>query len=128
MHTHPLFLTGFLLLVLLGVVHTAATVFFWYWIFPWLDIAVHFLGGMIVAFYSLWFLLRLLGSFSPSWRIRTYGLVFAVVIVVGTIWELFELYVGIPRGANFAFDTTLDMLMNVSGALVATYLSHKFFV
>jgi len=42
--------------------------------------------------------------------------VLIVVVVVSIGWEFFEFTAGVPREANFAFDTSLDLLMDGVGA------------
>jgi phosphoglycerol transferase MdoB-like AlkP superfamily enzyme len=128
MYAHPIIITGFLLLSLLGLIHTSAIVYFWYWQFPWLDVSVHFLGGLTVGFFVLWFVFRLLGPAHVLWTRGSLYIVLLTVILVGVLWEIFEYNVGISRGSNFAFDTSLDMVMNIVGAVTAVYISRNYFI
>lgn len=128
MLTHPVFLSGFSLLVLLALAHVYAITHYWYWLYPWSDIGVHFLGGLVVGFLTLWIMLRVLGAQHSFLRYASVYSVMVTVLAIGTIWEVFEYHVGIPRGPNFTFDTALDMLTNVLGALSALLVSRKFFL
>ena|SRR3989344_6435118 len=128
MLTHPIFLAGFSLLTLIGFIHTSATTLLWYWQYPWMDIAVHFLAGLIVGFFALWLIMRVFGTEHLVWRVGSLYFTLAAVVVVGVVWEVFEYMVGIPRGTNYQFDTSLDMLMNVLGSIIAVFISRKFFI
>ena len=44
-------------------------------------------------------------------------------MVIGVAWEVFEIFAGIPREANFAFDTSLDLTMDFIGALAGFALA-----
>lgn len=100
-----------LLIASIAVIHIASLQWYLYWQFVWLDVPVHFLGGVWIALFVIWVLGRI--GRSP-------GLLEIVVWValVGVAWELFELWGGIPMEDNFAFDTALDLLMDLIGACV----------
>jgi hypothetical protein len=123
--SHPFFVTAFFLLACVAVVHTQAISHFLYWKFPWLDIVVHFFAGVVVALFTLWTILRFAGVNHVLWTRFSLYVVLASIIVVGTIWELFEHAVGISRGVNFKFDTSLDFLMDILGSVSATYIVRK---
>lgn len=78
-----------------------------YWRFAWFDVPMHFLGGLAIASFLVGF----------WWRFRpvVYALSFALIIVS---WELFEFLAGMPREANYVFDTTLDLLIGSVGAII----------
>ena len=97
---------------LLAILHTWALSAFLYWKFVWLDVPVHLLGGLTLGMV----LIAVLQVFRP-WVFV--GLMF--VVVIG--WEVFELSIGIPREANFYFDSALDVLMGAVGGTVAYFLA-----
>lgn len=79
-----------------------------YWYYPWFDTLMHFLGGLTVA------------SFGIALLEKHRALVFLggmLLIAIG--WELFELAINAQREANFAFDTSLDLLMDACGMSLA---------
>lgn len=78
---------------------------FLYWHYPWFDVPMHLLGGVVIA--------TVLVAFLHDFRPKLFVL-FAAVIFVG--WEIFELYFGLPRETNYFFDTALDMLNDSLGA------------
>jgi hypothetical protein len=100
----------------LAVVHISATKFFLYWKYLWFDIPMHFLGGVCVA----------LGlSALPFFRIHVFErfrtpLIYAsVTLLVGILWEIFEVTSGIMViDETFVPDTVLDLVMDVLGGLV----------
>lgn len=99
----------------LGVLHVSALYFSLYWHFVWLDTVSHFLGGVWVALAYGWLMLRLANR-----RPSLLEIVVAV-LCVGLCWEVFEVAFGIPREANWAFDTALDLLMDVIGGLAGVW-------
>lgn len=96
----------------LAVLHYYALADFLYWRYVWLDVPVHFLGGLALAM----LVIGVLRNFHP----RTFVLSMAGVLIG---WELFELVIQTTREANFVFDTALDVLMGTLGALVAYTLA-----
>lgn len=106
-----LFLIQTLLIAIIGAVHIAALKLYLYWLFPWLDVFVHFGGAMWVALAAMWLL-------SSVHQRLSFLKVFFIIVTVSVGWELFEAWGGIPREANFVFDTSLDLLMDVLGGIM----------
>lgn len=97
-------IAALVLVTVLAAVHLYALPNYWYWYFPWLDVPVHFLGGMVMATAVI----GVLGRYKP----RT----FLILTVGGAIgWELFQYFIYVQREANFIFDTSLDLLMDALG-------------
>lgn len=108
-----LWLTGALILSAgLAVLHYYALTDYLYWQYVWLDVPVHFLGGLALAM----LLIGVLRNFHP----RAFLFLMAGVILG---WEAFELLIQTQREANFVFDTALDLLMGSLGALCAYALA-----
>ena len=80
-------------------------------VFWWYDIMLHFLGGLWVALMFQWLAAR---QKATVLIIPT----LLAVCLVGVAWEIFEILIGSPREANFAFDTSLDILMDVIGGIL----------
>ncbi len=96
----------------LAVIHAWALSAYLYWRIVWLDMPVHLLGGLTIGMG----IIALLRVFRP-W-------VFVVLMVLAIVgWEAFELLIGIPREANFVFDSALDVLMGALGGVVAYFLA-----
>ena len=84
--TSATFILFFISLVVLGITHNIAMQFSLYWIYLWLDIPMHFLGGLVVA---LGFLSASEVHTKESYK-RGLLLTLAVVFAVGACWEFFE--------------------------------------
>lgn len=85
---------------------------FLYWRYEWFDTFMHFLGGIAIGTFLIGFLVR--------YRPCLFVLLFAG-LVIG--WEIFEYIFGLPREANYVFDTAVDLLMDTLGGLLAYILA-----
>ena len=106
-----IFILQFAVIALIALVHITALEMFLYWRFVWLDLVVHFLGGMWISLFSL----SVLYNFG-FYEYRVPLKVFIAVVFVSLGWELFEVMIGSPRDSNFLFDTSFDLLMDGVGA------------
>jgi hypothetical protein len=112
--SQAVFLLFTLSIVILAVLHGAALVFSLYWVYLWLDVPMHFLGGAVVALgYQSRFMLGKVAH-RLSFGLPTTLL---MVLVVGGLWELYEYIVG-PILPGYAKDTVIDIVMDVLGGLV----------
>jgi hypothetical protein len=105
-------LSALALSALLAVLNQVAITEHLYWKYVWFDVPMHFLGGLVLGLFAV----GLLGKFRPL-------LFIGFVLVLSVLWEVLEYYFGVPREANYAFDTALDLLMDALGALVAYALA-----
>lgn len=85
-----------------------------YWRYVWSDTGMHFLGGLIAGTIAVGIFVR----FRPLFFIL-------VVAVIAIGWEVLEYSLGVPRKANFAFDTSLDLFMDALGAVVIYVIARK---
>ena len=121
MYRHPLFIVWFLILLLIALVHNAAQAFSLYWLFSWLDILMHFLGGIFIGLSTLWFFFES-GYVSIERNLRNIARVTAAAIIgIGIGWEIFEVVAGIPIEDNYVLDTIIDVGMDILGSFVAAY-------
>lgn len=122
MLTKPLFWETFFLLALVGFLNFVAGKYHLYWSITEFDSLMHFLGGAFVSIFFLW-LYFFSGFFSSAKRSITQFLLvsFFGVLFIATIWEIYELILGEAKFArtSYAFDTTLDFIMDFLGALAA---------
>ena len=116
------FVFNFWLLVLIAVLHNAASLFYFYWTLWWFDILMHFLGGFWIASVCLWIFY---GNYfrqisRPS---RTKLFVFAILssIILGLAWEAFELATNIILFPEYIPDSALDMVMDTIGGVFAYF-------
>jgi len=124
------FILGFLIFILL--VHTLATVKFWYWTIWWFDIPMHFLGGVWVAlaFITLNSKLRIKNSeFAvklPNYLI-TILITLSFVALIGVLWEfaefLFDFFISLEGHAKIVqqdvADTLGELFFDLLGGLTA---------
>lgn len=100
----PWLIAALILALALAWLHVTALGSYWYWHFPWLDVPVHFLAGMLMATAVI----GVFGSFRPY--------AFFVAVLAGAVgWEIFEFAINAERETNFIFDTSLDLLMDTLG-------------
>lgn len=102
-----------LALILAALQHVALDQYL-FWIYPWFDVPMHYLGGVAVAA----FLVALSRAFRPVLFLAVF-----TVLMIG--WEVFEYVFGIPRESNYVFDTMLDFLMDALGA-ITVYVIARF--
>jgi hypothetical protein len=106
---------------------TAQTHYF-YWMYWWYDIMMHFLGGFLVAGIALWVFVRFSKGDARDAR-RAFYVAIATGIVVGILWEYFEFIFKLPQPGvtNIVADTTLDLVMDIIGASAVWIVLRKMF-
>lgn len=102
------YVIAFVLSALLLAVHVEALNEYLYFQYLWLDIPVHFLGGLVLGMFFI----------APQRTVRpkTYLLLVAAALIG---WEVFEYLIGVRHEEQFLTDTSLDIVMGALGALVA---------
>ena len=127
MYANPLFISWTILLTMIAILHVTALEFFLYWLYPWFDIMMHFLGGLFVGLSALWF-------FFQSGYVRINQSIWNIIIVsvssiilIGVGWEIFEVMAGVPIIGNYILDTATDLVMDVIGVTVATFVFTKIY-
>lgn len=104
------------------IFNLAANALSLYWIYPWLDNGMHFLGGMWVGLASVWFMY--LSGYMRRPRL-TGRIVLAVALggglFLGVLWELFEYGLGVAAlfPEEYFSDTVLDLFMDTLGILTS---------
>lgn len=120
-------------IIMIGVANALAEHFFLYWRLPWLDMLMHFFGGVWIALTILW-VYYLSGKFKnipENRRHITYVYILAGTVagVIGVLWEVFEFSLDLFitfNEFNGLYDTASDILLAVIGALFAAkYFIHK---
>jgi uncharacterized membrane protein YjdF len=119
---------AFILVVLMGAVHFFASFFYLYWIVWWFDNVSHFLGGLMTGVLAFWALRRFVfRSYVLNFR-GILTIILASVLVVGVGWEVFEkvfdIAGGVP-GESYMKDTTIDLIADLLGGVVASILVYK---
>jgi len=109
------------LIASIAIIHSLGMSFFWYWHLWWLDLFVHFLGGLWVGGIFLWFFF--LKKFIAIKKVSRTSVVFFVLLAVfiaGVLWEIFELKIGATFTAyeDYIFDTATDLSADLVGGLI----------
>ena len=106
------------LLVILGVLHVIAIYFYIYWTAPGFDVFMHALGGAFAGLFSLGMAQEIYGESLTRRKAFFWAIIGAIFI--GALWECFEFCTGMTftTSHNFTSDTTIDMIMDVAGALL----------
>ncbi|MEK7627903.1 MAG: hypothetical protein AAB421_00585 [Patescibacteria group bacterium] len=144
--TKRLFFAGTSILVLTLAVHLYAQTGKLYWQVWWLDIPMHYFGGIGAGFFGLWFA-SLLGvlprtgdASSTLWGVeirfpqgvpRWWSLLWTLIAVaiIGIGWEMLEVfllaYFDKPIPFGYIEDTLKDLVMDTLGATTAWAAFHR---
>ena len=108
------------LLALLFVLHLVFILLQMYWFISWLDVPMHVAGAFLATLLAL--------SFGGSGR-KTLMYVLSVAILIGIVWELFELGSGITHfySRRYVSDTLGDIGSDILGGVV-TYMYLTFYI
>jgi hypothetical protein len=100
--------------------HRLATVFSLYWTTDWADIVMHTIGGALLCAIVLY-------AYTLNTKIASasLGKVLLLVIFMGIVWEVFELYTGLTYlyDKGYTTDTLGDIFFDTLGG----YLANLFF-
>ena len=116
--TTILFLISF---SMLAAIHYVAMKLFLYWHVSWLDMPMHFFGGIIVALFV--YTLCDLRIYARS-MLKTHRVVL-FVLTVALLWELFEFVIGAPMDAQYPFDTGTDLVLGVLGGYLGAFIGRS---
>ena len=96
----------------------------WYFNYFWYDTMMHLLGGVGIGLFA-W---ALLASFRSGMYLRTRNVI-VMVIVVGLVWEYFEIHfqlTGHPLWTKWYYiDTVKDIINDTVGGAVVAYFSRR---
>lgn len=110
---------------MLMAVHIVASLLSLYYVVSWLDNAMHFLGGVVISMFFVWFF-----YFSGEIKVPApreskafyFLLIAGVMALVGVGWELFEFlgdtYIAPGHMQGDLPDTMGDLLADILGGLV----------
>jgi len=123
MHKYRLLFAAFGAIILLGALHLVASAFYFYWTVAWFDTMMHFLGGLSLGFFAIWFWYDspLFDRRIPTKR-EVFLAAFLSIIFIGIGWEFFEYVYGISApsaGQTFGQDTFCDLIADLCGASLA---------
>ncbi len=122
-----LFQNAFILVVVVTFLNKIALTLRLYWSLHYFDTLVHFLAGIAVGLGSVWLYLNKKETL-PTSQIFFSSLIGS--IVVGVVWEIFEVVNGITffsDGIHYVTDTGSDLLMDTLGGLIAAFYTKNLF-
>jgi len=114
-------------LFVLAVLYFFDVQFYLDWIYWWYDMVLHFLGGVTVGLFALWGFEHF-SDFNPQSKVRVLIWGVVLVLIVGVLWEWFELYVGftmLDDGMEYVVDTISDLILDTLGAILTLVYGFK---
>lgn len=121
---------SFLIIFAIFIIHIFATIYFLYWIIPWLDILMHILGGAFVGLIILYIYYQ-----STYVEPRHFSKIFVFLLVlsstalIGVLWEFFEFfideYVAVSGWLTLiggVRDTLEDLFFNLVGSIASAII------
>ena len=123
----PLLIEILILAFIVALLHYLALTFYLYWTVEWFDIMMHFLGGALVALLAI-FLFYTSGymDFPKDHIGSVFAMTLGSVLLVGLVWELWELFIGFTDVLEDQGDTFLDLIMDTIGGITAFAYGKKF--
>jgi len=109
--------------LLVAALHVRAIASAWYWSYWWMDIVMHFLGGLFVGLVVVWALCQVREN---GFEIKNTTLVVLLgVLIVSVGWEVFEYMTGVFLSEELFPDTLYDLVFDVLGG-AAALVAHTF--
>ena len=109
------------LLVVIVTVHAFCLAYRIYYSYPWFDIPMHVLGGVLVGLLVLWFFAHVRHFQIKHFKSQSLALVLLGVLAFGIAWEVYEVYLGFTdtNFPGYIADLYGDLGADVIGALLA---------
>jgi hypothetical protein len=113
------------LIFLLFLLNYVASKFYWYFSIWWVDMPMHFLGGLCAGFAIIWLLsLKKLPFELPLSLQVVWNFIFKIflsVLFIGVLWEFFEILFNniIAQNSFNIFDTVSDVFFDLTGGTFA---------
>ena len=129
MSKNTVLFTALFLSAVLSILNLLGLHFYFYWIYWWFDVVMHFMAGIIGGLATYWVLVHSgffwkQGKGSPRLQILA---VFICVFIVGVAWEVME-YVSHTAGSSqesYAVDTMNDLILDSAGAIIAALIAGR---
>lgn len=126
----PLLYISLVLTAILAAFHFVATASYFYWIYWWSDVVMHFFAGVCGALASYAVLFDV--GWWKLWReefppiLTRMLIVFISVMIAGVAWEIFEYVNGLTDSMEgYSLDVTNDLLMDALGAILALLIAKR---
>ena len=122
MFKQKIFIASFVVLVIVAVFNYIGIKFSLYWVYRWYDTPMHMLGGLWVSLFSL-SLYTYFYKISPNifCNIKVSYMLFFVLLIITTSWEIFELlgHITFVGDRGYWPDTLHDILNAYIGGIFA---------
>lgn len=118
----PIILVVFLFII--AIVNGLAELNHWYWIYRWLDMPMHFAGGVWLAGFGVWWQFSRQGL-TPGSFSAILGVCILFALSIGLLWEAFEAVVSFLTVGhmNEIKDTLGDILFDILGGVSVAILA-----
>jgi len=118
-----------ILILVIAAINMLAIKFSWYWSMLWLDMPMHFAGGVWLGGTVLWY--RLFSGrypFAGRSLMDTISWALAGAFFFGVLWELYEAGVEIvlEKPINSILDSLSDVGFDVLGGLVVAVFVYRY--
>jgi len=123
----PLFKRALGLLFIIGLMDLVAEFFYLHWALWWYDVILHFLAGGLIGLTVL-IIWNAFYGFSDNDKIKIVMVVFLSSLIIGVLWEIFELSFNITSlsdGIIYIRDTCSDLLMDTTGGFFGSLYAMK---
>lgn len=117
-----LLIISFFTILLIGVFHYLSMQYSWYWIYKWIDVPIHFLGGFWFSLTSLWISLKVKHIDNIlGYKKKALFVMLISVLIIAVFWELFELIFNITSIHSIGYwqDSLSDILNGFLGGMIA---------
>ena len=115
---HLVFLMFFIFLV-----NSMSWQFSWYYLIWYLDIIMHFLGGLWVALFFIYVFSR---KDPANLDFPLFLQIFIASSLVGVLWEFYEFFLTAISATSFNFqDTVFDVIFDMLGAIASFFFFFK---
>jgi uncharacterized membrane protein YjdF len=119
MKKYPILMRLVLFCSLLLIGHLVALKFSIYWTVEGYDSVMHAFGGFIGSLMVIYVLQKMgISPQSLPKKIILFLFVIVSVIAVGSIWELWEIFVGFTDPFTDVVDTISDLIMDTIGSII----------
>lgn len=120
--------TIFTLLFLLVILYILRVEFYLSWTTWWFDLILHFIASCMAGVVVVFLLQRFFEVITTN-QIKIILLATAGALVVGIVWEIYELYFGqtfLSDGIVYITDTASDLIMDICGGFLGALYAGRF--
>lgn len=129
MFKQKIFISSFIVLIIVAVSNYIGIKYNLYWVYKWYDIPMHILGGLWVSLFFLSFYLFFKKDLNHNiFQKETFFKVLLILLFITISWEIFELVsktTFLSDGIYYWIDTIKDILDGFIGGIAGYFLYLK---